>query len=163
MDTRTSWSQVYLCPSWLLCPSSPPCPTHPPYPSYRYIHSFYGIFVLQKLNMWSSPGYSSWESLDHGQRVKSWYQDLSHLAVLSQQLLSTGPVAIWVGNVWNSRAFGTWEVSLGKAPRLNIRRVIWILGSDVVFVTSTKISTNIETAKTVAMRLCSLLIQIQSF
>ena len=34
---------------------------------------------------------------------------------------------------------------LDKAPRLSIRRVIWILASDTVFVKSTNISTNIET------------------
>ena len=36
---------------------------------------------------------------------------------------------------------------IDKAPRLSIRRVIWILPSDTVFVNSTKISsTNSETA-----------------
>ena len=33
-----------------------------------------------------------------------------------------------------------------KAPRLTIRRVIWIFASDTVFVNSTNISSNIETA-----------------
>ena len=37
------------------------------------------------------------------------------------------------------------KASLDKAPRLTIRRVIWILAYDIVFVNSSNISQNIET------------------
>ena len=43
--------------------------------------------------------------------------------------------------------------AIDKAPRLTIRRVIWILASDTVFVNSTNISTNIETAMLSSLRL----------
>ena len=38
------------------------------------------------------------------------------------------------------------HLELDKSPRLPIRRVIWILASDAVFVNSTNISSNIEAA-----------------
>ena len=46
------------------------------------------------------------------------------------------------------------DEGVDKAPRLSIRIVIWILPSDTVFVHSTKISTNTETAMLPTQKAC---------